>query len=182
MQGPDGRFWTALAIGAVAALAVSRLMPPVAAHTVGRMRMTDAIERLSRDHDAFLDFLDRMEAAEGRAQRMQLLMRLKRRLTAHAMAEEDVIYPILRERLGEREDTRGLYAEHGDIKVFLYRLEDKVADDEAWRATVREMREVLARHARQEEEEEFPRLRRILEEREMAQMNGLAARERALVL
>ena len=63
------------------------------------------------------------EASEdSAAERMKLLLMFKRALGKHAMAEEDVVYPILHEIAGAAEQARELYDEHAQMKIHLYGL------------------------------------------------------------
>lgn len=170
--------------GAVAGFLAARVLPPLLAQAGGRMAPSDPFDRLAQDHRAILDLIDRMEWADGNSSRGTLLLRLKRRLTTHALAEEDVIYPLLREEVGEAEAVKQLYAEHGDIKIHLYVLEAMLSgmEDGDWQARVRSLRELIAKHAEQEEEVEFPRLRRLLKDHELTVVAGKMQREKALVL
>lgn len=118
----------------------------------------------------------------GTLQRTQWLLRLKRGLAAHAMAEEDVIYPLLSEQAGEQEAAAQLYAEHGAMKTHLYALERDLGDGAAWMDRVAALRNLIADHARQEEDVEFPRLRRLLDEDSAKRVARHVRRERALIL
>jgi hemerythrin superfamily protein len=102
-------------------------------------------------------------------------------LGKHAMAEEDVVYPLLHRAHAETE-TRQLYDEHADIKIHLYELEQMVMRNEDCRNRVISLRQLIEIHARQEEEQEFPRLREVLREGDRAMVAGQIRREEALVL
>lgn len=178
---------TAFAGGAVAALIASRVLPPIIAQTGGtarRMAGGDPFEALARDHRAFLSLLaDMEESADGAAMgRTQRLLRLKRRLAAHALAEEDIVYPLLGDRPEAADHADQLYREHAEIKKHLYALEHMPKGDSAWRDRVHALRTLIASHARQEEEVEFPALRAMLDERAMRRLSGEVEREKALIL
>ena len=49
------------------------------------------------------------------------------------------------------------------MKVLLFELERSVDEDEAWSARVRDLRNEIEPHARQEEQVEFPQLRALIE-------------------
>lgn len=170
--------------GVVAGFLAARVLPPLIAQAGGRLAPSDPFDRLAQDHRAILDLIDRLEDAESSANRGILLLRLKRRLTVHALAEEDIVYPLLRQEVGEEEAVKRLYAEHGDIKIHLYVLETLVSGGSTteWRSRVESLRELIAEHAVQEEEVEFPRLRRLLRQDELTVMAGRMQREKALVL
>lgn len=177
----------AFAGGAAAALVASRFLPPLMAQAAGAARAAagrDPFDALEQDHRVILSLLSRMEqsADAGAFQRTQLLLRLKRRLSAHALAEEDVIYPMLHEQAQELGDTMRLYGEHAEMKMRLHALEQMAKDDPRWIETARDLKALVERHARQEEEVDFPKLRNALDEQAMTSLSGQVQREKALLL
>lgn len=88
--------------------------------------------------------------------RTALLLAIKQGLTKHALQEEDVVYPALREA-GIEADTKELYAEHADIKTYLHELEIKPKDDPSWLERVRAFHTLIQHHVRDEEDEIYPR-------------------------
>ena len=95
-----GQGMAAFAGGAVAATVVSRLLPPLVAQAAGSARAAgggDPLATLIADHRHFVALLTEMEQSSVTAtfHRTQLLLRLKRGLAAHALAEEDIVYPLL---------------------------------------------------------------------------------------
>lgn len=173
--------------GAVVALIASRVLPPVLMHAAGAARGAagrDPFATLEQDHRDILSLLNSMERSPANAvlHRTQLLLRLKRRLAAHAMAEEDVVYPLLYDRAHEAEDAKHLYAEHGDMKRLLFALETTPKNDPTWIVRVRELRALIQGHVRQEEEVDFPKLRQRLNDKDTLILSGGVSREKALVL
>lgn len=84
-------------------------------------------------------------------------------LDKHAHQEEMVIYPALREA-GQVAEADELNGEHGYVKTYLYDLSRMSADDENWATTVREFRQLVAEHAKMEEDQVFPALKSALDE------------------
>lgn len=174
----------AFASGAAVAILASRLLPPVVAQAAGTTMARDPFDALMDDHRHILALLDAMERTHtGETfQRTQLLLRLKRRLAAHAIAEEDVVYPLLHDHAHQEADVRHLYGEHADMKMHLYALEQMPKDDPAWRRRVIQLKELVAEHVQQEEDVDFPKLRNALDQRETARLSGHVQREKALLL
>ncbi|WP_207477087.1 hemerythrin domain-containing protein [Arenibaculum pallidiluteum] len=177
----------AFAGGAVAALIASRVLPPLMAQAAGSARVKagrDPFAELEDDHRKLLALLDRMADTRDDAvmDRTQLLLRLKRRLGAHALAEENVVYPLLHDEARQAEDADHLYGEHAEMKMHLFALEQMPKDDPRWIGRAHALRDLIARHVRQEEEVDFPRLRQVMGEREAAKMSGSMQREKALLL
>ena len=177
----------ALAGGVALGVVASRLLPPVMANASGAVRAKfgqDPFRKLEQDHRLVKSLLRKMaEASEdSAAQRMKLLLMFKRALGKHAMAEEDVVYPILHEIAGAAEQARELYDEHAQMKIHLYGLETAVGSPSTWAERVRRLQDLIGEHIRDEEDVEFPRLRALLQEQQHASLAGKILREEALVL
>ena len=177
----------AFGAGALLMLVASRIAPPFAGRAIGSIRAmagTDPFETLAQDHREALALFDRIEATENSAtaRRAAMLFQLKRMLTAHALAEEDIVYPMLHGEAHRREQTNRLYREHADMKIRLFELEHKAKDDPSWIEDVRALHRVVQEHAREEEQTEFPQLRAALDETRTANLLGEMHREKSLLL
>lgn len=122
-------------------------------------------EALKLEHQATLKIFDSLEATDEKstARRNLHLMQLKHALTKHAMQEENVIYPALREA-GQRETADELTKEHGYVKQYLYELENMPSASPDWIARVRQFRADIEAHMQEEETNLFPMLRAMLSE------------------
>lgn len=122
-------------------------------------------EALKHEHELTLAMFDQLEATsdDATATRTGLVKKLKYALTKHAVAEENVIYPALREA-GEKADADELNAEHGYVKNFLYELDNMAKDSPSFLAKVREFRAYIEDHIREEEDNLFPKLKAKLGE------------------
>ena len=122
-------------------------------------------EALAAEHAATLAIFDAIEATDDRAtaKRAMLLSHLKHALTKHAIEEENVIYPALRDA-GKREAADALNAEHGYVKQYLYDLGTIPSASPDWIAKIRRFRADLEAHIREEEDNLFPMLRAMLSE------------------
>ena len=96
------------------------------------------------------------------ARRAALFKKINWALLKHGTQEEVVIYPALRAVATEEEAARHLYEDHADIKTLLYRLATMPKDDAMWLAKMGELQALVLRHAREEEEEIFPRFKERL--------------------
>jgi hemerythrin superfamily protein len=177
----------ALAGGVALGVVASRLLPPVVANASGAVRAKfgqDPFQKLEQDHRHIKSVLRRMAAAAdgSTVERVKLLLLLKRALGKHAMAEEDVVYPILHEVAGAAEHAQELYEEHAQMKIHLYALETSIESGSTWGERVRRLQDLVGEHIRDEEEVEFPRLRELLQDRQYASLAGKILREEALVL
>jgi hemerythrin superfamily protein len=173
--------------GALLMLTASRIAPPFAGRAIGSLRSmagTDPFEALAQDHRKVLALLEQIEATDKSAtmRRSAMLFQVKRMLTAHSLAEEDIVYPMLHDDAHRAKKAKKLYREHADIKVRLFELEHKAKDDPSWIEGVRELRRIVAEHACEEEQVEFPKLRAALDERRTSNLLGKVHREKSLVL
>ena len=176
---------TTLLGGMLVGILAARILPPFLAMACGAARARaghDPFESLIEDHQRFRALLARMQKATATVQRAQLLLRLKRGLAAHAMAEEDIVYPMLQDEAGAKPDPTHLYAEHAALKVLLFRLEKRVLQGEDWTEEVGALSALLNDHARHEEEVDFPRLRDLLGRDGGVALARKISREKALVL
>ena len=122
-------------------------------------------EALVVEHKATLKVFDAIEATDERntTKRSMLLSHLKHALMKHAVEEENVIYPALRE-IGQREAADALTKEHGYVKQYLYELENMPNASPDWIAKVRQFRKDIEEHMQEEEMHLFPMLRAQLSE------------------
>ena len=177
-----------MVIGGIAVgLAGSRLLPPLIAMASGAMRgkfTGDPFQKLENDHRLILGTLETMEQQRdtGMGKRTALFLTLKRKLGKHALAEEDVVYPLLQGEAARHEAAKHLYEEHAEMKVLLFDIESCIMESRVWTEPVRRLREMIERHAREEETEQFPHLRAILDESRVSQVAAQVHREQALIL
>ncbi len=165
-----------------------RILPPLVADTAAAVRgmvATDPFERLIQEHrqvDAMLQRLtDGIDAPN--AWRIALFMRFKRAMTKHSLAEEDIVYPALHDEVRDQKGSKSLYEEHAEIKIHMAEVEHALLnEDPQWRRHVRSLHEVLARHMRHEEEEEFPKMRSVLGEERQRTMSAEIRREERMVI
>jgi hemerythrin superfamily protein len=173
--------------GALGMLLAGRVAPPIAGRAIGTMRAmagTDPFEALAQDHCKALAMFERIEATDesARLRRAALLLQLKRMLTAHALAEEDIVYPMLRDDAHRGEQAIKLYREHAEMKIRLFELEHKAKDDPSWIEDLRALHRMVEEHSREEEEVEFPKLRAALDENRRTNLLGEVSREKSMLL
>ena len=135
-------------------------------------------EALTAEHALTLATFDKIEATsdEQTALRSTLLAKLKYMLTKHALEEENVIYPALRQA-NSAHDADALESEHGYVKTYLYELETMPNDSPEWLARVRDFRAMIEEHMRMEEDEVFPALKRIMSEEQSSRLTAMMNKE-----
>jgi hemerythrin superfamily protein len=122
-------------------------------------------DALRTEHRMTLALFDQLEATsdDAAATRTALVMKIKYALSKHALQEENVIYPAMRES-NEAHDADELTGEHGYVKTYLYELEKMNKTGPDFLARVRDFRTLLEGHIRNEEDVVFPRLRATMSE------------------
>ena len=186
-EGLDGRDFALLAGGVALGIVASRLLPPMLAMGSGAARAAatgDPFAKLEDDHRLILSGVESMEQNQSTdmAKRMAQFLAVKRKLAKHAMAEEDVVYPLMSDEGQRREAAKHLYEEHSRIKMLLFEIETAIMEGQPWSGPVARLRNLLDGHIRDEEQEEFPRLRQMLREQRYKQVGAQVHREQAMVL
>jgi len=171
--------------GVIAAAAVAGAAVGLAAN-LGRKALVQGIsaaagdwdEALATEHRAVLAHFDMLEATEDNQswKRAHLLTKIKNALGKHALEEENVIYPALREK-AEIAAADTLNSEHGYVKTYLYELENMPKEGPAFLAKAREFRAMLEAHISEEENEVFPALKARLSEEENGRLTRAMNRE-----
>jgi hemerythrin superfamily protein len=166
---------------------LGRFLPVLLANASGLAQGAagrDPFAGLIQEHRKLLSLLDKLEGVPPAdwAKRKLLFLAFKRTIGKHAMAEEDIIYPLLKTDAERHEATQKLYREHASMKIHLFELERAIHQDQEWRDAVGALRSEIEPHAREEEETEFPRLRELLGEAGAAQLGRKIRQEEALVV
>jgi hemerythrin superfamily protein len=183
----SNRDLAAIAGGMAAGIIGSRMFAPVLAAGRGSLNVRmgeDPFELLIQDHRDFLSTLQEMEqTGPGHmGSRSKQFLKLKRGLGKHSLAEEDIVYPLLGEMVDGGKEIRDLYNEHADIKIRLFELEQLLKADAEWTWQVRGLLDLIDRHAKEEEEVQFPKLRRAMDEQRLRSLSSQIHREEAMML
>jgi len=135
-------------------------------------------EALAAEHQVALKIFDALAHTSDTAttKRSMLLMQLKHALAKHALEEENVIYPALREA-GEKIDADKLNHDHGYVKQFLYELEAMPKGSPNFLTRLSEFRNQIAAHMREEEDEVFPTLKNRLSAEKNKTLTSLMNKE-----
>jgi len=122
----------------------------------------DAIALLKQDHHAVDALFKEFESADEDRQ-FQLAEQACQMLMVHAQIEEEILYPAASEALEDEEELELVHeaaVEHASVRDLIAKLEDMVAGDETFRATVTVLAEYVRHHVKEEEGELFPKLKK----------------------
>jgi hemerythrin superfamily protein len=137
---------------------------------------------LKAEHRAVEGLFEAMLATSARqkTRRAALFAKINYALTKHALQEETVVYPALRETHldGAAGDlAKHLYSDHADIKIFLHELGAMAKDDPLWIERIRAFHACVSHHVREEEDEVFPRFHDLLSPQQNGKLTLLVHRE-----
>jgi hemerythrin-like domain-containing protein len=131
--------------------------------------MADALAVLAADHKELQQLLAEFDElasdGAGATERQALAAQICQALTAHAVAEEDVFYPALRQALQPQEGDvvddllDDALVEHDGQRALVEQIETMDAHHERFDALVILLARAVARHVTREEEDLFPRAR-----------------------
>ena len=132
---------------------------------------------IERDHEQIELRFAQYEGGMTAASYDEIVSAVVEGLTRHATAEEQVVYPVVGDVLGDEEAERSL-AEHARITELLRRIHRADHDTD----TTHDFTELMAEvrhHVPPEEQELLPRLRRELGDERMAELGAAFARAKA---
>jgi hemerythrin superfamily protein len=126
----------------------------------------DAITLLKQDHETVESLFSKFEAAGDRAKKTKrdLVDRMIRELSVHAVIEEAVFYPAVRGCSDElRDHVLESLEEHHVVKWLLSELDGMAPDHERFDAKVTVLAESVRHHVKEEEREFFPKVRKAFD-------------------
>lgn len=130
--------------------------------TKGTSAIEDAIALLTKDHrDVKKLFTTYQELADNEAsadERMAIAQEICEALTLHAIVEEEIFYPALREAAEDFEDELNeAEVEHSTVKELVEQIKAMDPDEDLYNAKVKVLGEYVDHHATEEEAEMFPK-------------------------
>ena len=144
-----------------------------------------ATDLLEEDHDKvrglFKEYRDAKESSDTRA-KTRLFAQIDRELSVHALVEEEIFYPAVKNADEEEAEDQVLEAneEHAIVKTLLAQLRQLDTRDETFDAKMKVLMEAVEHHADEEEKEMFPTAEELGSD-EMTRLGGeIESRKREL--
>ena len=145
----------------------------------------NAITLLKKDHAKVRKLLKQLEKAQAPTRRDTLLEQIAHEVEVHTRIEEEIFYPAFRKAGRKKDDARMFFearAEHGAVKFVLPDLQQTDRDSEEFAGKAKVLKELIEHHAEEEEEEMFPRAKKLLSAEELDELGvRMEARKRGLV-
>ena len=133
----------------------------------------DVVDVLTSDHGEVMELIGQIWASEDPDHKRDLADTVISEIVRHAVAEEMYVYPAMREHVPDGEEAvEHDIDEHKQIERTMKNLEGIDATDPRFAEVVRELQELLAHHATDEETEQFPQLRANIPREELVKMAG----------
>lgn len=133
-------------------------------------RRQDIFSVIKKDHRTVESLFKKIAGADSEMECESLYEELRSELTAHADAEEAVVYPRLKEKDATREIAFESVEEHALVTYLLEKLDDTEMEEEKWMAALTVLKEVVSHHVEEEESEMFPKMRRAFKKSELEEM------------
>ena len=148
-----------------------------------KRKTQDAIALLKQDHEKVRTLLGSLEKATG-ARREKLLAQVTKELKVHTTIEEEIFYPAFREAAKKKDDQVMIYEavqEHHMVDVALPEAREG-ENNEDLKAKAKVVKELVEHHADEEEEDMFPRARKLFDREELRDLGArMAARKAELM-
>lgn len=139
----------------------------------------DAIELLKKDHQEVTKLFQRYSGSKDRRGAKGIVEKVCRELEVHALIEEEIFYPAIREADRQLADqVQEALQEHARVKQQVAALQRADEDVEGLMTT---LQQDVEHHVTEEEGEMFPRVAEVLDERRRTELGRrLQARKREL--
>jgi hemerythrin-like domain-containing protein len=140
---------------------------------------------LHEDHQKVSAMFEEILSTKGQEKRTELFRQLKDELTAHAQAEEKVVYKRLEK--SDDEKVRSFALEGGVEHSLVYDLLDQLGRmrnkaSEEWTAKVTVLQEMINHHVREEENEGFSAIRSECDKEEIDKLADQFERQKEKLL
>ena len=124
----------------------------------------DAITLLTDDHENVKQMFEQYEGLGDRAHasKKKLATQICTELTKHAQAEEEIFYPAVRAAGKDKEDLIDeATVEHASAKELIAQILEMEPTEDLYDAKVKVLGELIEHHVKEEEEEMFPKARKL---------------------
>jgi hemerythrin superfamily protein len=143
----------------------------------------DAIALLKDDHKRVRALLESMQTAQSQERRAKLIQQTAEALKLHTQLEEDFFYPAFREAAQNKRDRQMFHEateEHHTVDVVLPEVKQATHEPDVFAARAKVLKELVEHHIKEEQDEMFPRARKLLPPAELREIGlRMAERQRA---
>lgn len=135
--------------------------------------MPTIYDAIKQDHDSHRQVLDKLDATSGDSpERKSLYATMKQELEAHTAAEEETFYATLLAKPAGQEQARHSVNEHKEAVDLLGELDETEFSSPGWLTRFRKLKDELEHHMDEEENEVFPKARKLINEATAENLGG----------
>jgi iron-sulfur cluster repair protein YtfE (RIC family) len=130
-----------------------------------RPARSDAIAVLEKDHEAVRKLLKRLDEAKAAAPRKALYEKVRDEILIHSQIEEEIFYPAFRSAAEAKDDMKLFFEakeEHHIVDVVLDEIAGGDPAGSPYAAKCKVLKDLVEHHAEEEEEEMFPKARKLM--------------------
>lgn len=122
----------------------------------------DAVDILIIEHEEVTALFEQFRGLSARSKdsKKRISEDICAALSVHALLEQDIFYPAAKTALKEADLIAEAIVEHASALELMERIRQMEPENELFDATVKVLWDQVTRHAREEEEKMFPRLRK----------------------
>ncbi len=131
----------------------------------------DVVEILTADHREMVELIGQIKSTPDPDRRRDLADTVIAEVMRHAVAEEMYVYPAVEEHVPEgTEMVAHDKEEHQEIVELMKQIENLDPSDPSFMNRIGELEGLLKHHAKDEESDQFPRLRAHLTSEQLVEM------------
>lgn len=125
---------------------------------------------LKADHKEVAALLKKLLKEKVDKSKESVFSQIYEALSLHAKFEEKTFYPAVKKTAKTKDLVLESYVEHDVIKTLLSDIKKMSPKDELWKAKITVLHEVVKHHVKEEEEELFPKAKKILGKEQLDSM------------
>jgi hemerythrin superfamily protein len=135
-------------------------VPPAQDFVADAAVTTDLLQVLHHDHKTVQEMFFQFTQLEDDKAKKALVGEIIKELTIHAKAEEEIVYPAVRDAADEAEDLMDeADTEHHVVKFLMAELRDMSPKDDHFDSKVTVLCELVKHHVAEEEKEMFEKIK-----------------------
>jgi len=145
---------------------------------------TDAVAMLTADHKKVKSIFKQFESLKSKegssSEKSNLVTQVCQELKIHVVLEEELFYPAVRRAVNDEDLIDEALVEHASAKDLIAQLEAMQPEDALYDAKVTVLGEQIEHHAKEEEDEMFPKAKKA--KLDMAAVGAEMAARRAMLM
>lgn len=134
------------------------------------LKKIDAIKLLEKDHKTVRALLKKWTSSTNKDVRTKLLRQIEKEIKIHTKIEEDIFYPAFHEAAKNKEDNKLFYEAHEEhhlVDLVFNEIKKVSASSDKFAAKAKVIKDLVEHHAEEEENEMFPRARKLIDSEQL---------------